>query len=121
VSKGGSAPDGQGEIVVCHEGKGEKRDIVFYGDPTPDMSPLDDEARAISASFEDKWRYKPDTAEVSYSQSMIDSFKHEQEEIASRPQQVEIAGLQELVAMMGQMMVANQELVKTALNQRRLG
>lgn len=45
-----------GQIIVCHEGKGTPGDIVFVGLPTPDMTPLDDEARAISKPLEEKWR-----------------------------------------------------------------
>ena len=40
-----------GEIIVCHAGKGDAKDIVFIGDPTPDMLPVDDEAKAISATL----------------------------------------------------------------------
>lgn len=40
-----------GKVVVCWEGKGEDRDIVFEGDPTPGMLPLDDEAKAVSEKF----------------------------------------------------------------------
>lgn len=42
-------------IIVCYEGKGQPKDIVFIGDPTPDMAPLDDEAQAISDSVAHKW------------------------------------------------------------------
>jgi len=42
-----------GEIHVCWPGKGNPRDIVFEGDPTPGMVPLDDEAREVTAKF--KW------------------------------------------------------------------
>lgn len=42
-------------IVVCHEGKGLPRDIVFEGPPTPDMEPLDDEAQEISEAERPKW------------------------------------------------------------------
>lgn len=45
----------EGEIIVCHEGKGLPKDIVFAGEPTPGMLPLDEEATAISAKFADKW------------------------------------------------------------------
>lgn len=44
-----------GEIIVCHEGKGDDKDIVFVGDPTPDMIPIDEEAKTISASFAKRW------------------------------------------------------------------
>ncbi len=46
-----------GEIVVCHEDKGERQDIVFVGNPTPDMEPYDEEAEAISASLRQKWEH----------------------------------------------------------------
>ncbi len=46
-----------GEIIVCHEGTGERRDIVFVGNPTPDMEPYDEEAEAISASLRQKWEH----------------------------------------------------------------
>lgn len=44
-----------GYIVVCHAGKGKPSDTVFVGDPTPDMEPLDDEAREESAKFTGRW------------------------------------------------------------------
>jgi|SRR5215831_1151632 len=44
-----------GIIVVCHEGKGKPRDIVFEGDPTPGMEPMDDEAMAITEALRPSW------------------------------------------------------------------
>jgi hypothetical protein len=45
-----------GEIHVCHEGKDDPkypdRAIVFEGNPTPGMVPLDDEAKEISGKFD---------------------------------------------------------------------
>lgn len=40
-----------GEIHVCYEGKGLPHDIVFEGDPTPGMVPLDAEAQEITSHF----------------------------------------------------------------------
>ncbi len=40
-----------GEIHVCWEGKGIPNDIVFEGNPTPGMLPLDAEAEEISGKF----------------------------------------------------------------------
>ncbi len=40
-----------GEIIVCWEGKGKERDIIFEGNPTPGMLPLDDEAKEVSSRF----------------------------------------------------------------------
>ena len=107
----GNRDNKTGEIVVCYEGKGEPKDIVFYGDPTPGMSPVDDEAKAISASFEAQWSYKPDGAEVSHSQSLIDRFEIEKALAESRPQQLEIPGLADLVALMAAQQKAQQELI----------
>lgn len=111
VNRGGQSDGATGEIIVCHEGKGESTDITFYGDPTPDMAPLDDEARAISASFEGHWAYKPDVAEVNYSQSLIDRFEAEKAEVESKPQQIEIPGLADLVAQMAAVQQQNAALI----------
>jgi hypothetical protein len=109
----------EGEIIVCLEGKGELRDIAFIGDPTPDMYPIDDEAKAISASFEGHWRYKPEGAEINYSQSMVDQFKSEMAESEAKSSVIEIAGLADLVAAMAVQtkavtdLVANQQHTST--------
>ena len=93
--------DEDGEIIVCYEGKGESTDIIFIGDPTPDMAPVDDEARAISATFEKHWKFKPENAAGEYSQSLVDKFQVELAEAQAKPQTVEVAGLSELVAQIG--------------------
>lgn len=43
--------DMDGQIIVCYAGKGSPKDIIFEGDPTPGMLPLDDEAREISGKY----------------------------------------------------------------------
>lgn len=60
-----------GGIIVCHEGKGQPRDIVFFGNPTPDMLPLDDEAKEISAKFDWKDPINEFDAGLSYSEKML--------------------------------------------------
>ena len=64
-----------GEIVVSHLPNG--RDYIFHGDPTPDMEPLDEEAKAISDKLRPRWR-EPFSeldmyfmSEQNYSQSML--------------------------------------------------
>lgn len=115
----GNKDNADGEVIVCHEGKGEPRDQIFFGDPTPDMIPVDDEARAISATFEQHWSYKPDTAEISYSQSLVDDLQAKRAEMEARPQQVEIAGLGDLVASIAAMAKQNQDLI-ASLSHRKL-
>ncbi len=102
----GSSSNEDGEIIVCMEGKGESRDYIFYGDPTPDMIPIDDEATAISASFAELWKYKPDDLPGDYSQSLIDKFQEDMAEVSTKPVQVE--GLNELVAAIGTLVKQNE-------------
>lgn len=70
-------------IVVCHDGKGQPRDIVFLGEPTADMVPLDDEARKISKALEPKWKFKPDS-EITYSQSVLQNLETQAGAAAAR-------------------------------------
>src|SRR6266705_2613092 len=58
-----------GEIIVANiADRAFARDIIFLGDPTPDMEPLDAEAEAISESLAPKWTHPieslPDTVET---------------------------------------------------------
>lgn len=47
--------DRNGEIIVCHDGKGKQGDKIFIGPPTPEMEPLDDEAREITDGMRPMW------------------------------------------------------------------
>ena len=110
--KWGAGSDEEGEIIVCLEGKGEPRDQVFFGNPTPDMMPVDDEAKVISESFATLWSYKPETDTNNYSQSLIDRFQLEAEVAkvsAAKPATVE--GLAELTAAIGTMVKQNAEIL----------
>jgi len=49
-----------GEIIVCDGGTHDSKDLRFYGEPTPDMEPVDPEAQAISKKFEKVWRTSAD-------------------------------------------------------------
>ena len=113
VANGGQLADVDGEIIVCAPGRGMPGDIEFVGDPTPDMFPVDEEAAAISASFEEHWKYKPDGGDISYSQSMIDGFQTKMAEMEAKPASVEIAGLDSLVASMAAQTKAITDLLTT--------
>jgi len=68
------------EIIVSHRTNG--RDIVFIGPPTPDMEPLDDEARAISDRERPKWKHPIESlSSQGYSQSMLDDLMRQMSEI----------------------------------------
>lgn len=108
----------QGEVIVC-QGNGDARDIKFVGEPTPDMMPLDDEAKAISAKFAAKWKHPIESLPNSYSEVVLDDL---QKEVAkaraaqSSPQKIE--GVEEILAAMAAMMKQNQELIKTLVPRR---
>jgi len=56
-----------GELIVAHAVEGarnELKDIIFQGEPTPEMEPLNDEAEAISKSLQTKWAHPIDTLPV---------------------------------------------------------
>jgi hypothetical protein len=95
TNRWGNKDNEDGEIIVCHEGKGEPTDQVFIGSPTPDMVPVDDEARAISATFESLWQAKPENMAGDYSQSLVDRFQIQMAEASAKP--IEVPGLADLV------------------------
>jgi hypothetical protein len=106
------ANDGRdGEVIVCMPGKGEPRDIVFHGDPTPDMIPVDDEAMAISQSFAEQWQYKPDMP-MDHSQSLINRFEAELEAIErKKAEPVAVPGLSELADAIKALVSQNQAVI----------
>jgi len=102
TNKWGGKDDEDGEIVVCHQGKGQSGDIEFIGDPTPDMVPLDDEAKALSKTFEARWSYAAtEDMPISYSQSLIDRFEAERAEMQTKAQ--EVPGMSDLIATLGKL------------------
>lgn len=109
----------EGEIIVCYAGRGEPKDYVFSGDPTPDMIPMDDEAKEISASFEHQWSYKPETdTPGQYSQALVDKFQMDMAEVQTKPVQIE--GLDKLVAALAESNLQTQKLLQEAITTRRV-
>lgn len=76
--------------IVVSDGKNAMlRDYIFLGDPTPDMEPLDDEAREISDRFKEKWINPIDSlpGNGDYSQSLIAVFEKQMNALAAQAQQ----------------------------------
>ncbi len=92
-----------GRIIVCWEGRGEPRDIVFEGPPTPGMLPLDDEAKAESAKFE--WKPTAGLDENSqfnsFAQQTLIKLTSELKNVQTSPQ---IEGMSEFMKSMALMM-----------------
>lgn len=106
--------DIEGEIIVCRGRSEDARDISFFGDPTPDMIPIDDEAKEISAGFSELWRYKPEVdAPGNFSQSLVDAFRMDMSEAVSKPTKVE--GLDTLVAAIAGLVESQKEVNKVII------
>lgn len=53
-----------GDCIVAHAidgARNERSDIIFLGNPTPDMEPVNDEAQVITDSLQAKWAHPIDT------------------------------------------------------------
>jgi hypothetical protein len=118
TTRWGNKDNQEGEIIVCFPGKGDKGDVEFLGDPTPEMIPVDDEAKSISATFTDQWRYKPDLEVGTYSQSLVDQFQSQMAEAESKPASVQVEGLADLVAAMSAQTKAVTELLSAQSHRR---
>lgn len=109
VEWGGNDDSAGGIIVVCQPGKGQPGDIEFVGDPSPNMLPLDDEAKAISDSFRDRWNFAPSDEGISHSQMLVDAIEDLKETQLNRgPETVKIEGLDSVLASLaeGQKLIA---------------
>jgi hypothetical protein len=74
-----------GEIIVAS--KPDERfplDIIFEGDPTPDMIPLDEEARVRVQELSASWIHPIDSLPGNYSQSLLESLEKQLQAAASR-------------------------------------
>lgn len=102
-----------GDIVVAYKDKAHAaNDYLFTGKPTPDMFPLDDEAKEISAELETEWKMAPD-AELSYGRRLVDRVQEEQAAIEAKESTVKIDGLSEILQTMNTMMQQNAALIAT--------
>lgn len=105
-----------GYISVCHEGKGHEdgRDIVFLGDPTPGMLPLDAEAKALSGKF--AWTPTQGVDQESQDNSfqnklllgLIDQMADIQTKATAAPQ---VEGFEKLISTMTAMMAQQNQLL----------
>src|SRR5215472_14258375 len=101
-----------GQVVVSDGHNPGPRDIIFKGQPTPGMDPLDDEARAITAKFrKEKWNI-PDNIKWGageYSIALADHFVQQQDKVNMQMAKLEESRVQNtdkfqesMIAMMAQ-------------------
>lgn len=86
-------------------------DIVFVGSPTPDMVPLDDEAKKISASMAPKWKHPIESLTSTYADAMLKDLSMEMEEVKLKSASAPVEGMAELLTAMTGMMKQNQEMM----------
>jgi hypothetical protein len=110
-----------GGIVVVSDGHNAKSsDIIFSGSPTPGMKPLDDEARAITAKYVDKWGLPDKMFDMNepgeYSVKLADYFVQQQDKVNMKIQQLaeqNTQGFGDFMKMMTAVMSQNQKILET--------
>ena len=76
-----------GEIIVAYEKGARPQDLVFTGEPTPDMEPVDEEAQKISDATRPKWKHPIDSLSPTggnYSEALLALLSKQLEEAASK-------------------------------------
>jgi hypothetical protein len=103
-----------GRVIVSDGNGAQPGDIVFVGDPTPNMLPLDDEAKKISASYSTKWSAPNPDSNRTHSQSLLDDLEQQMLIVERRNAEAKSApveGIEKLLTAMAAMMEQNQQLL----------
>lgn len=103
----------EGTIVVAYEGKNEPNDLIFIGEPTPDMKPLDDEAKKISTELA-KTRWKTpvnETSDRGYADVVLRALETQMNKVAETAKPASMDGMEQLLAAMTALTKQNAELI----------
>lgn len=111
-------PD-NGYIAVTNGGTHDSRDIVFIGEPTPDMIPLDAEAEKLSEKFAKAgiWKTPNLDSNQTYSQVLVDKLEVELSKLQATQPKTEVAGMTELLTAISGMMKQNQDILNHVVGQ----
>ena len=112
----GDKRSGDGYVVVAYEGKGEPGDIIFEGNPTPGMLPLDKEAEDITKTFSKVWTPTQGIDEISQGDSfsqkllmgMLDQMSVTKAAVESAPM---APGFEKFMEMMTAMMAQQTQIL----------
>jgi hypothetical protein len=108
-----------GEIVVADRETPENpKDIIFTGLPTPDMVPLDDEAKALSTKMAPKWKHPIESLTGTYADEMMKDLSDEMDAVRAKSGSTQVEGMTELLTAMTGMMKQNQEMMAALLHSR---
>ena len=101
-----------GEIIVSDGIGAEPKDIVFAGDPTPDMVALDDAARAKTEAMRPKWKHPIESLTTSYADAMLKDLSEEVAQVrAAGGGTAQVEGMTELLTGLAGMMKQNQDIL----------
>lgn len=106
-----------GDIVVCNGTNPGPGDLIYHGEPTPGMLPLDDEAKEISNRY--SWTPTQGLDDVSQGESfsqkllggLIDKISEAQAGLQQQPQP-QVEGIGDVLKAMTAMMQQNQEILQ---------
>ena len=108
------------KVVVCLEGKGLSRDIIFVGEPGPAMLPLDEEAEALSASLKHKWNFTPAAGdERTFTQQLADVLQSKADDVARAGPSID-TGMKDLTAAIMAMAEQNSKVIEMLASGRRV-
>src|SRR5262245_29899157 len=113
-----------------------RRDFVFTGPPTPDMEPLDDEAKKITQGYIDSgaWVHPIDSLNMNYSQSVLSDFERQlaqalagiAQQVKPAPQAVSLGGVsqeafEKLQSQVSMLMERNAQLEEALVEKKAAG
>ncbi len=117
-------------IVTTAKDPAFPNDTVFFGEPTPDMEPLDEEAEELVESLKAKWEHPIDSLpaqggmnqqEQAFMQTMMEGFaKQVGAALPQQPQAVSGVSVEEFEAMKAQLAQLLAEKNTSAATGRRL-
>lgn len=117
-----------GEIIVAQGKNPNPKDIIFVGEPTPDMEPLDDEAQKITDQCKPKWLHPIDTlpGNGDYSASLLSKLERQLDAASKNQptQQTVVKGIdpedfKKVQEQLAQLMARNLELEEKAAKPER--
>lgn len=101
----------EGDIYVSDGKNPDPKDIIFVGSPTPDMEPIDEAAKALSASFAERWQHPIESLPGNFTQSLLDKFQTEVAKVQSASTNTPPTGMGELMTAMAELMKQNAALI----------
>ena len=100
-----------GEIIVADKASDNTKDIVFEGSPTPDMVPLDDEAKAITEAMRPAWKHPIESLTTTYADAMLKDLSMQVEDVRTKSGSTQVEGMSELLTALTAMMKQNQDIL----------